>query len=175
MVDVEDRCLDDDAAADDVVVADDDEVGVEGLRDADGRGAGGPEVDGKAEVVESVLAVIFGDSEEAGGVKALVEGVWEGVADPVQGGVAGAVFKRKDEDEAARGVGLRWGLCVGPGKGETRPKNQTEGRTEEGVSAHRLSIVALPLKPMSATIVVRPYRSLQTRWLRRGMAVRDSN
>ena len=85
--------------------ADDDEVGVEGLGDADGGGAGGSEVGGKAEVVERVLAVVAGDGEEAGGGEALVEGVGEGVADPGEIGLAGAVVEGKDEDEAAAGLG----------------------------------------------------------------------
>jgi len=92
------------------VVAEDDVVGVERLRDAEGGGAGGLEVDGKAEVVEGELAVVAGDGEEAGGAEALVEGVGEGVADPVQGRVAGTVLEGQDEDEAAGGGAVECGL-----------------------------------------------------------------
>ena len=110
LVDFEDLRLDGDAAVVDGVAADDDEVGVEGLGDADGGGAGGPEVDGKAEVVEGVLAVVAGDGEEAGGGEALVEGVGEGVADPGEVGLAGAVVEGEDEDDAAAGVETLQGL-----------------------------------------------------------------
>ncbi len=96
----------------DGVAADDDEVGVEGLGDADGGGARGLEVDGEAEVIERVLAVVAGDGEEAGGGEALVEGVGEGVADPGEVGLAGAVVEGEDEDDAAAGVGwLRRSDC----------------------------------------------------------------
>ena len=79
---------------DDVVAAYDDVVGVEGLGDADGGGAGGFEVDGETEVVEGELAVVAGDGEEAGGVEALVEGVGEGVGDPGEGWVGRNCFQR---------------------------------------------------------------------------------
>ena len=116
LVDVEDLRLDGDAAVADGVAADDDEVGVEGLGDADGGGAGGLEVDGKAEVVERVLAVVAGDGEEAGGGEALVEGVGEGVADPGEVGLAGAVVEGQDEDDAADGSasGALGGVCARP-------------------------------------------------------------
>jgi hypothetical protein len=65
-----------------------DEVCVEGLGDADGGGAGGLEVDGEAEMIEGVLAVVAGDGEEAGGGEALIQGVGEGVADPTKVGLA---------------------------------------------------------------------------------------
>ena len=111
LVDFEDLRLHVDAlrgsgASCDVVAADDDEVGVEGLGDADGGGAAGLEVGGKAEVVERVLAVVAADGEEAGGGEALVEGVGEGVADPGEVGLAGAIVEGEDEDEAA---GWVWG------------------------------------------------------------------
>ncbi len=117
LVDLEDLRLDGDAAVVDGVAADDDEVGVEGLGDADGGGAGGLEVDGKAEVIESVLAVVAGDGEEAGGGEALVEGVGEGVADPGEVGLAGAVVEGEDEDDAAAGRRCRGRLdCESRGK-----------------------------------------------------------
>ncbi len=57
-------------------------------------------------MVEGEDAVVAGDGEEAGGVEALVEGVGEGVADPVEVGIAGAVVEGEDEDDAA--AGLLW-------------------------------------------------------------------
>ena len=77
------------------------------LGDADGGGARGAEVAGKAEVREGEDAVVVGDGEEAGGVEAAIERVGEGVADPVEGGVAGAVLEGKDEDDASSGERLR--------------------------------------------------------------------
>ena len=107
LVDGEDLGLDGDLAAGEGEAADDDVVGVELLGDADGGGAGGAEVAGKAEVREGEDAVVVGDGEEAGGVEAAIERVGEGVADPVEGGVAGAVLEGKDEDDASSGERLR--------------------------------------------------------------------
>ena len=96
----------------DGVAADDDVVGIKLLGDADGGRARGTEVGGQTEMGEREDAVVVGDGEEAGGVEALVERVGEGVADPVEGGIARAIFKGEDEDEAAAGGGLggeeRW-------------------------------------------------------------------
>ena len=125
LVDVENLGLYGDAAIVDGVAADDDVVGVEGLGDADGGGAGGAEVDGEAEVIESVLAVVAGDGEEAGGGKALVEGVGEGVADPGEVGLAGAVVEGKDEDDVAVGVGS---FRVWRGLGESEEEREEEQR-----------------------------------------------
>ena len=104
LVDVEDLRLDGDASIADGIAAYDDEVGVEGLGDADGGGAGGLEVDGKAEMVERELAVVAGDGQKAGGGEALIERVGEGVADPVEVGLAGAVVEGEDEDDASDGL-----------------------------------------------------------------------
>ena len=108
MIDVEDLGLDGDAILVDGVVADDDVVGVEGLGDADGGGAGGAEVGGKAEMVERELEIVAGDGEEACGGEALVERVGEGVADPGEIGLAGAVVEGQDKDDTA-GAGRGFG------------------------------------------------------------------
>jgi hypothetical protein len=55
-------------------------------------------------MLERVLAVIAADGEEADGGEALVEGIGEGVADPVEVGLAGTIFKGEDEDEASAGL-----------------------------------------------------------------------
>jgi hypothetical protein len=102
LIDVEDLGLDGDTVLIDGVVADDDVVGVEGLGDTDGGGAGGAEVGGEAEVIERELEVVAGDGEEACGGEALVEGIGEGVADPAKVGLAGAVVEGQDEDDTAR-------------------------------------------------------------------------
>ena len=79
-VDLEDLRLHHDAVGFfDVVAADDDVVGVKGLGDADGGGAGGLEVEWVAEMVERVEAVVTRDGEVSGGGEALVEGVGEGI------------------------------------------------------------------------------------------------
>ena len=67
-------------------------------------------------MIERVLAVVAANGEEAGGGEALVERVREGIADPVQVGLAGAVVEGEDEDEAAAGlanVGGGVGGCCG--------------------------------------------------------------
>ena len=87
---------------------------------------------GQAEVVERVLAVVAADGEEARGGEALVEGVGERVADPVEVGLAGAVVEGEDEDETAAGLadvgcggrrcglrlalGLNWSWYRGPSR-----------------------------------------------------------
>src|SRR6266851_3015170 len=124
VLDVEDLGLDGDAGLIDRVAADYDEVGVEGLGDADGGGARGFEVYGEAEVVEGVLAVVAGDGEEAGGGEALVQGVGEGVTDPGEVGLAGAVVEGEDEDYAAGSL-----RCLSGGRGL--------GRGEEGADDQR--------------------------------------
>ena len=100
----------------DVEAADDDEIGVEGLGDADGGGAAGAEAGGKAEMIERVLAVVAADGEEAGGGEALVEGVGEGIADPAEGGLAGAVVEGQDQDKAATGLANVCGRVGGCGR-----------------------------------------------------------
>ena len=143
LIDVEDLGLDGDAVLVDGVVADDDVVGVEGLGDADGGGAGGAEVGGKAEVVERELAIVAGDGEEAGGGEALVEGVGEGIADPCEIGLAGAVVEGKDQDDAAsagRSLGrLREGVNTAQEEGERKPL-LAQDSAELGEARHSLSI-----------------------------------
>ena len=85
----------------DVEAADDDVVGVEVLSDADGGGAGGAEVGGEAEVIHGEGAVVAREGEEAGGAETLIEGVGEGVADPVERRLAGAVVEGEDKDDVA--------------------------------------------------------------------------
>ena len=109
LVDFEDLGLDGDAVVFEVVAANDDVVGVERLGDADGGGARGAEVGGKAEMVEGVEAVVVGEGEEAGRGESLVEGVREGVADPVEIRVSGAVVEGQDEDDAAASLPSRAG------------------------------------------------------------------
>ena len=104
LVDFEDLGLDLDASVLDVEAANDDEVRVEGLRDADGGSAAGAEVDGQAEVVEGIEAVVAADSEEAGGGETLVQRVGKGIADPVEIGLAGTVAEREDQHQAAAGL-----------------------------------------------------------------------
>ena len=90
----------------DVEAADDDVVRVQRLGDADGGGAAGAEVGGQAEVVEGVLAVVAADGEEAGGGEALVEGVGEGVADPVEGGWPERLSKGRTRTRRPGGGGV---------------------------------------------------------------------
>ena len=69
----------------------------------------------RAQVVERVEAVVTGDGEEAGGAEALVHGVGEGVADPVQVGVSGAVVEGEHEDDVSAAdflVGAEAGLIL---------------------------------------------------------------
>ena len=65
-------------------------------------------------MVEGEEAVVARDGEEAGGAEALIEGGGEGVADPVEGGLAGAVVEGEDEDDAAAGL---LGVSCGRGLG----------------------------------------------------------
>ena len=154
LVDFEDLGLRLDVAILDVEAADDDEVRVEGLREAtDGGGAAGAEAGGKAEMLEGVLAVVAADGEEAYGVEALAEGVGEGVADPAEVGLAGAVVEGKDEDEMAAGladvggrVGLGWRLGAGSRDGDERASEQAcdEEATADragGSSDHDVTII----------------------------------
>ena len=122
-----------------VEAADDDVVCVEILGDADGGGAGGAELRGEAEVVEGELAVVAGDGEEAGGGEALVEGVGEGVADPVEVRVAGAVVEGEDEDDAAAGILVRAGILggLGQGWGEDRGDRGQEGGEGDQQAGYR--------------------------------------
>ena len=136
-LDLEDLGLDGDVGVADGVAADDDDVGVEGLGDADGGGAGGFEVGGEAEVVEGVLAVVGRDGEVAGGGEALVEGVGEGVAVPGEIGLGGAVVEGEDEDYVAVAGG---GALGEDGKGA---ENNCEGEAKGGSETeHRMSIAA---------------------------------
>ena len=61
-------------------------------------------IGGQAEVIERVLAVVAADGEEAGGGEALVERVGERIANPVQGGLAGTIVEREDQDQPAAGL-----------------------------------------------------------------------
>ena len=99
----------------DVEAAHNDVVRVQGLRDADGGGAAGAEVFRQAQVFERVEAVVAADGEEAGGGEALVERVGEGVTDPVEIGLTGAVVEGQDQDQAATGLADVGGGIVGIG------------------------------------------------------------
>ena len=93
-----------DAAAAHSIAAYDDEVGIEGLGDADGSRSRGTEVHGEAEVVESKLSIIAGYGEESYGGQALIEGIGKRVADPAEVGLPGAIVERQDKDNAASGL-----------------------------------------------------------------------
>jgi hypothetical protein len=54
-------------------------------------------------VVESVLPVVASDGEESHRRQALVEGVWERIADPGEIGLSGTIIEGEDEDDAAAG------------------------------------------------------------------------
>jgi len=105
LVHFEDLRLDGDAAVVYGIAAYYDEIGVEGLGDADGGSARGSEVNGETEVVESVLPVIASDGEESHRAQALVEGVWKRIADPGEIGLSGSIVEGEDEDDAAAGPG----------------------------------------------------------------------
>jgi hypothetical protein len=62
-------------------------------------------------MVERKDAVVMRDGEEPDRAEALVEGVREGIADPAERGVAGAVIKGQNEHDTAASVG--WRLCGG--------------------------------------------------------------
>jgi hypothetical protein len=104
LVDLEDLSLYGDAPTADGVAAYDDEVGVECLGDADGGCARGAEVNGKAEVVESILPVVAGDGEEPYRGEALVECIGEGLADPGEVGLVGAIVEGENKDNSAAGL-----------------------------------------------------------------------
>jgi hypothetical protein len=74
------------------------------LGDADGGGARGSEVNGKAKVVESKLPVVAGDGQEPYRGEALVEGIWKRIADPGEVGLSGAIVEGEDKDNAAAGL-----------------------------------------------------------------------
>ena len=59
-------------------------------------------------MVESKLPVVTGDGQEPYRGKALVEGVGEGVADPGEVGLAGAIVKGEDEDNATADLRRFW-------------------------------------------------------------------
>ena len=83
-------------------------------------------------MVEGVEAVVAGDGEEAGGAEALVEGVGEGVADPVEIGLAGAVVEGQDEDDAAAESGVGCGRGLGAcGEGEEERRGRGGDDAEE--------------------------------------------
>ena len=93
-------------------------------------------------MVEGVLAVVAGDGEEAGGREALVQGVGEGVTDPIEIGLTGAIVEGQDEDDSTCGRrvrGLREGGKDAKEKREKEPMTKgTEAKWSE--PAHRLSI-----------------------------------
>ena len=105
----------------------------------------GAEVDGQAEVVEGELAIFAGNGEVADGGEALVEGFGEGVADPVEGGLAGAVGEGQNEDDFA-GAGCLVGLAVERrGEGDEQEQKRTGSaadQVKEGCRTHPLSIEA---------------------------------
>ena len=61
-------------------------------------------------MVECEEPVVPGNGEEAGGGEALVQGVGERIANPVQVGLSGTVVERKDEYDAACGFSSRSAL-----------------------------------------------------------------
>ena len=92
-------------------------------------------------MVESVLAVVAGDGKETGGGEALIQGVGEGVTDPIEVRLTGAVVEGQDEDYSTGGWirGLREGGKDAKEKGEKEPMTKgTEAKRSE--PAHRLSI-----------------------------------
>ena len=92
-------------------------------------------------MVEGVLAVVAGDGEKAGGRESLVQGVGEGIADPAEVGLTGAVVEGQDKDDSACG----WvrGLCESwqdaKEKREKEPMTKGTG-AKWSEPAHRLSI-----------------------------------
>ena len=66
-------------------------------------------------MIQSELAVVAGDGEESHGGETLIERVGEGVADPGQVRLAGAIVEGKNEDDVAVGVG-GFGVRSGLGK-----------------------------------------------------------
>ena len=110
-VDFEDLRLYGNPAVADGVAAYDDEVGVEGLGDADGGCARGTEIDRKAKVVESILPVVAGDGQEPYRGEALVESVGKGVADPREVGLSSAIVEGEHEDYAPAGF-MRFRGCL---------------------------------------------------------------
>ena len=125
----------------DVVAADDDVVGVKRLCDAEGGGAGGAEVGGKAEVVKGEEAIVVRDGEEAGGGEALIDGVGEGVADPIEVGLAGTVVEWQDKDDAAGG-------CLLGGRG----RDGEDGGEQEQELLHKAIIEGGSVTSVSMTI-----------------------
>jgi hypothetical protein len=113
LVDLEDLCLHGDPVVGNGVAAYNHKVGVEGLGDSNGGCAGGSEVNGKAKVVQRKLPVVAGDGQEACRGEALVKGVGEGVADPGEVGLSGAIVEGEDEDNAAAGLGSLMGRFRG--------------------------------------------------------------
>jgi len=105
LVDFEDLRLDGDAAVAYGIAAYNHKVGVKGLGDTDRGGPRGSEVNGKTEMVESVLAIIASDGEEPHRAQALVEGVWKRIADPGEIGLPGSIIEGEDEDDATAGSG----------------------------------------------------------------------
>ena len=114
LVHLEDLRLNGNAAVVYVEVADDDEVCIEGLGDADGGGAAGLEVLGKAEMIERKEEIVTGNGEEANGAEALVERIGERVAYPGEIGLTGPVVEGQDEDETSAGRSrVRAGAVLG--------------------------------------------------------------
>jgi hypothetical protein len=111
LIHLEDLCLYGYPAVAHGVAAYDHEGGVEGLGDADGGRARGSEVNGEAEMLESILPVVAGYGQETYGGQALVEGVGKRVADPGEVGLSGAIVEGEDKDNAAAGLRGFRGWC----------------------------------------------------------------
>ena len=86
----------------------DHEIGVQGLGDADGGRARRSEVNGKAQMIKSILPVVASDRQEPCRRKALVERVGKGAADPSEVGLPGAIVEGQDEDNATAGLRRFW-------------------------------------------------------------------
>jgi hypothetical protein len=88
------------------------------LRDADGGGAGRPEIGWQTEVVEGEEAVVARDGQETGGTEPLIEGVGEGIGDPVQVWVPRAVVEGENEQDVSPSLlFVRLGTGLGAGLG----------------------------------------------------------
>jgi len=103
MSEIDDAGLGDDAAAVGDVAADDDGLGVEGLGELEGAGAGGMEALRQAQMIEGVEAVGAAHGAEAGRGQAAAEHFSRGLAHPLQAGLAGAVVEGQHEQDAAGG------------------------------------------------------------------------
>jgi hypothetical protein len=107
LVDLEDLSLNCNAAPINRVAAYDDKVSIEGLGDANRGRSGRLEVDRQPEMIESILAVVPRDGQKSCGGQSLIQGVREGVADPGEVGLPGAVVERKHEHDSSSCFGGR--------------------------------------------------------------------